>query len=98
MNKLLRKFYDLSERLQSFGADKYLHVLACLLIAQTAGAIARIWADNLPAALVGLEAALVVGLAKELLDYSVKHEHLDGKDLVADCIGGALGALFVMLP
>jgi VanZ family protein len=96
-NMKLMKTYDrLSARLQAWGADKWMHVLSCVLIAEIVGAIAGRWADAIIAALCGFDAALIVGVAKECFDVW-RGEELDEKDLLADTYGAVIGAVMVLI-
>ena len=96
MKKIIR-YYDMAvARLCGIGADKYVHVLCCLLICALVGAFAGIWLDDAEASLVGFGAAMFAGASKEVWD-GIRGEALDLKDLAADTFRAAVGAVLVMI-
>lgn len=97
MKERVLKAYDkLVDWLCSIGADKYVHVLCCLLICALVGAFAGIWLDDDEASLAGFGAAMFAGASKEVWD-GIRGEALDLKDLAADTLGAAVGAVLVMI-
>lgn len=97
MKERVLKAYDkLVDWLCGIGADKYVHVLCCLLICALVGAFAGIWLDDAEASLAGFGAAMFAGASKEVWD-GIRGEALDLKDLAADTLGAAVGAVLVMI-
>ena len=71
------------------GTDKVMHAETCALISS----VVSVYAHN---ALIGVIAAIVVGVLKELYDKSTGEE-FDWKDLAADVVGAVFGAVAVGL-
>lgn len=80
--------------LASFGADRWMHLVAGLLIAYAVGRIAGdpLWS----AALVGVLAAFVAGFFKEIAD-SFTGSRGDLVDMAFTTIGGVAGAVLLLL-
>lgn len=67
-----------------FAKDKQLHFLACFLIAFIGGVITGRYI-----AAFGL--TIVIGIAKEIVDYYSKEGTAEFMDIVADILGGIVG-------
>lgn len=92
--KVLSGYRKAAGWLASFGADRWMHLVAGLLIAYIVGRIAGepVWS----AALVGALAAFVVGFFKEIAD-SFTGSRGDLVDMVFTTIGGVAGAVLLFL-
>ena len=85
MKKIIR-YYDMAvARLCGYGSDKYLHLVAGVLIAY-------IVAEMTGYALVGMIAAALAGVGKETLDY-IRHKPFEMADILFTCVGGAIGCM-----
>ena len=85
---MLRKIVEYLCRIEG---DKYVHLLACLLLSFLLGCISLVFIDVWIAPIVAFFATVIAGVAKELTD-----DHIDRKDLVANVIGTLLGVLLVL--
>lgn len=83
----LRKYTD---PLCEVSADKYVHVIACLIISLVVARIVPF--GTLLSAAHGLLAAMLIGLAKEWVD-----DEFDWGDIKADFVGALLGALLSLI-
>jgi hypothetical protein len=88
---MMKKLIDYVCRI---GTDKYVHLLACLLLTFVVGqAVCLCSSLPLPnCAAIGAIAAMTVGFFKEWYD-EFKGGELDYKDLLADVAGCLLGLL-----
>ena len=92
MEKLKENFGKLASKPCAIGADKYVHFIACMLIAwAVARCMTAFGAAYWLSALAGLLVASVIGWYKEHTD-SV----FDYGDLRADCYGAVLGVLLAI--
>lgn len=92
MKKLKEIYGKLAYTLCAIGADKYVHFIACMLIAwAVARCTTAFGAAYWLSALAGLLVASVIGWYKEHTD-SV----FDYDDLRADCYGAVLGVLLAI--
>lgn len=84
----------LTERLASFGSDKWMHFTASLVLADIT---ARLWrrcgAGCLISAGLGFVASLAVGIGKECYDRFKQKETFDWGDIKADIAGAACGSI-----
>lgn len=88
MGKIIKIFNKAAMWLASWGTDKYLHLIAGLLIAYIVGEIADgVWWS---AALVGVLIATIVGFIKEIIDGWTSQSANLG-DLMFTIIGGFMG-------
>ena len=93
MKKVYEVMKKVSEWLASFGADRWLHLIAGLIIAFGASMLVRGVAEEDSrwlCALLGLTVAAAVGLLKEVADQSYEGES-DGVDWLFTVIGGVVG-------
>jgi hypothetical protein len=95
------------KKLNEIGIDKYLHVVACFVIAAIVAWVSKsLWNGDEPiifvnsvCGFIGVIGGMIVGLAKEVLyDWLYKGGKVDGGDLLADFIGCmiAFGFAFLM--
>ena len=85
----LSKFTD---HLCSIGGDKFVHLLACQLIAFVVGKALSFVMNRYVAALIGLVVAVTVGFFKE-----IKDDKFDLADFKADMLGAIWGALYCLI-
>ena len=84
------KFDKFAEWLESFGTDKWIHVIAVMMVAWVVATVVSIF--GLPRAfngLMGVAAAIVAGVWKEAYDKRTTGLW-DNKDIVADGVGMVL--------
>ena len=80
----------IKEWLCGFTADKYVHVIVCLIISLVVARIVPFVA--LLSAAHGILAAMLIGLAKEWVD-----DEFDWGDIKADAVGALLGGLLSLI-
>lgn len=84
----------LTERLASFGSDRWMHITASLVLADiTTRCLRRCGAGCLLSAGVGFGVSLAVGIGKELYDKYKEKEKFDWGDIKADIVGAACGSI-----
>ena len=94
MKKILDCVYRFFGKLASIGSDKYLHLLFGLTIAFTLGKLfAHVEAWAYPA-IVG---TLLLMVAKECVDYYLRGEQFDFKDIAAGVAGAVVGVILCLL-
>lgn len=94
MKKLLDCIYRIFEKFAAIGSDKYLHLLVGLTIAFTLGKLmAHVEAWAFPA-IVGV---LLLMVAKESIDYYLRKEQFDLKDIAAGVVGAVVGVTLCLL-
>lgn len=88
----------LTERLAKFGADKWMHVTASLVLADITTRCLR-WcgAGCLLSAIAGFVVSLAVGIGKECYDKFKEKEMFDWGDIKADIIGALGGSVIGMI-
>lgn len=94
LKKIVKAWRDFANRLGSFGADRYLHLLAGLLAAFIVGCVAS--GSPWSAGLLGLIAAFAIGFFKEIFD-AFTGEGGDLTDLLFTTLGGAVGYGLILL-
>lgn len=83
--------------LASWGSDKYLHLLACLLVSFIVAAGLHIFISNKGnCSLAGFGLAFCLGIAKEMWDH-VKGGDFDITDLDFSTTGALIGMLLFLL-
>ena len=94
MKKVLNCIYNFFGKLASIGSDKYLHLLVGLTIAFTLGKLfSHVEAWAFPA-IVG---TLLLMIGKESVDYWLRGEQFDLKDVAAGLVGAIVGVLMCLL-
>lgn len=84
----------LTERLAQFGADRWMHIAASLVLANiTTLCLRRCGVGCLLSAGVGFGVSLAVGIGKECYDKFKQKETFDWGDIMADIIGAACGSV-----
>lgn len=94
MKKVLDCIYRIFGRLAGIGSDKYLHLLVGLIVAFVLGKLfAHVEAWAYPA-IVGV---LLLMVAKECVDYYIRDEQFDFKDIAAGLVGSVVGVLMCLV-
>lgn len=94
MKKALDCIYRIFGKLAAIGSDKYLHLLVGLILAFMLGKLfAHVEAWAYPA-IVGV---LLLMVAKECVDYYIRKEQFDWKDVVAGLVGAFVGVILCLL-
>lgn len=94
MKKLLDCIYRIFEKIATIGSDKYLHLIAGLILAFMLGKLfANVEAWAYPA-IVGV---LLLMVAKECVDYYLRKEQFDFKDIAARLVGSVIGVLMCLV-
>ena len=84
----------LTERLAKFGADRWMHITASLVLADIATrCLRRCGAGCLLSAGFGFGVSLAVGIGKEYYDRFKQKETFDWGDIKADIAGAACGSI-----
>lgn len=94
MKKILGCIYRIFEKLAAIGSDKYLHLIAGLIVAFVLGRLlANVEAWAFPA-IVGV---LLLMVAKESVDYYIRKEQFDLRDVAAGLVGAFVGVILCLL-
>ena len=94
MKKALDCIYRIFGKLAAIGSDKYLHLLVGLVIAVAACKGLR----SIDAWLMlSLVPAFFVMAGKESVDYYLRGEQFDWKDVAAGLVGSVIGVLMCLL-
>lgn len=94
MKKLLDCIYRIFEKFAAIGSDKYLHLIAGLIIAFVLG---RLFANVEAWAFPAITGVLLLMVAKEYVDYYLRDEQFDLKDVSAGLVGAVVGVLMCLL-
>lgn len=94
MKKILDCIYRIFGKLATIGSDKYLHLLFGLFIAFALGKLfAHVEAWAFPA-IVG---TLLLMIGKESVDYRLRNDQFDLKDVAAGLVGAFVGVILCLL-
>lgn len=94
MKKALDCVYRIFERIAAIGSDKYLHLIAGLIVAFVLG---RLFANVEAWAFPAITGVLLLMVAKECVDYYLRDEQFDLKDVAAGLVGAVVGVLMCLL-
>lgn len=94
MKKALDCIYRIFEKLAAIGSDKYLHLIAGLIVAFLLG---RLFANVEAWAFPAITGVLLLMVAKECVDYYLRDEQFDLKDVAAGLVGAVVGVLMCLL-
>nr|DAO01563.1 MAG TPA: putative periplasmic lipoprotein [Caudoviricetes sp.] len=94
MKKALDCVYRIFEKFAAIGSDKYLHLIAGLIIAFVLG---RLFANVEAWAFPAITGVLLLMVAKECVDYYLRDEQFDLKDVSAGLVGAVVGVLMCLL-
>lgn len=94
MKKFLDCVYRFFGRLAAIDSDKYLHLLVGLTVAFVLG---RLFANVEAWAYPAIVGVLLLMVAKECVDYYLRKEQFDFKDIAAGLVGSVIGVLMCLL-
>lgn len=94
MKKVLDCIYRIFGRLAAIGSDKYLHLIAGLIVAFVLG---RLFANVEAWAYPAIVGVLLLMVAKECVDYYLRKEQFDFKDIAAGVAGAVVGVLMCLV-
>ena len=94
MKKLLDCIYRIFEKLAAIGSDKFLHLLVGLILAFVLG---RLFANVEAWAFPAIVGVLLLMVAKESVDYYLRKEQFDLKDIAAGVVGAVVGVILCLL-
>ena len=94
MKKALDCVYRIFEKFAAIGSDKYLHLIAGLIVAFVLG---RLFANVGAWAFPAITGVLLLMVAKECVDYYLRDEQFDLKDVAAGLVGAVVGVILCLL-
>lgn len=94
MKKALDCIYRNFEKIAAIGSDKYLHLIAGLIVAFVLG---RLLANVEAWAFPAITGVLLLMVAKESVDYYLRGEQFDWKDVAAGMVGAFVGVILCLL-
>lgn len=94
MKSFLDCIYRIFERLAAIGSDKYLHLIAGLIVAFVLG---RLFANVEAWAFPAITGVLMLMTGKECVDYYLRDEQFDLKDVAAGLVGAVVGVILCLL-
>lgn len=94
MKKALDCIYRIFEKLAAIGSDKFLHLIAGLIVAFVLG---RLFANVEAWAFPAITGVLLLMVAKECVDYYLRDEQFDLKDVAAGLVGAVVGVILCLL-
>lgn len=94
MKKLLDCVYRIFEKIAAIGSDKYLHLIAGLIVAFVLG---RLFANVEAWAFPAITGVLLLMVAKECVDYYLRDEQFDLKDVAAGLVGAVVGVILCLV-
>lgn len=94
MKKALDCVYRIFEKFAAIGSDKYLHLIAGLIVAFVLG---RLFANVEAWAFPAITGVLLLMVAKECVDYYLRDEQFDLKDVAAGLVGAVVGVILCLL-
>ena len=94
MKNYLDCIYRIFGRIATIGSDKYLHLIAGLIVAFVLG---RLFANVEAWAFPAITGVLLLMVAKECVDYYIRKEQFDLKDVAAGLVGAFVGVILCLL-
>nr|DAI31983.1 MAG TPA: putative periplasmic lipoprotein [Caudoviricetes sp.] len=94
MKKALDCIYRIFEKVAAIGSDKYLHLIAGLIVAFVLG---RLFANVEAWAFPAITGVLLLMVAKECVDYYLRDEQFDLKDVAAGLVGAVVGVILCLV-
>ena len=94
MKKALDCIYRIFGRLATIGSDKYLHLIAGLIVAFVLG---RLLANVEAWAFPAITGVLMLMTGKECVDYYLRDEQFDLKDVAAGLVGAVVGVILCLV-
>lgn len=94
MKNFLDCVYRIFRKIAAIGSDKYLHLIAGLIVAFVLG---RLLANVEAWAFPAITGVLLLMVAKECIDYYLRDEQFDLKDVAAGLVGAVVGVILCLL-
>lgn len=94
MKKILDCIYRVFEKVATIGSDKFLHLIAGLIVAFVLG---RLFANVEAWAFPAITGVLLLMTGKECVDYYLRDEQFDLKDVAAGLVGAVVGVILCLL-
>ena len=94
MKKILDCIYRIFGRFAAIGSDKYLHLIAGLIVAFVLG---RLFSHVEAWAFPAITGVLMLMTGKECVDYYLRDEQFDLKDVAAGLVGAVVGVILCLL-
>ena len=94
MKKILDCIYRIFGRFAAIGSDKYLHLIAGLIVAFVLG---RLLANVEAWAFPAITGVLMLMTGKECVDYYLRDEQFDWLDVAAGLVGAVVGVILLLL-
>jgi len=94
MKKILDCIYRIFERFATIGSDKFLHLIAGLIVAFVLG---RLFAHVEAWAFPAIMGVLMLMTGKECVDYYIRKEQFDWLDVAAGLVGAVVGVILCLL-
>ena len=94
MKKALDCIYRIFEKVAAIGSDKFLHLIAGLIVAFVLG---RLFANVEAWAFPAIVGVLLLMVAKECVDYYLRDEQFDLKDVAAGLVGAVVGVILCLV-
>lgn len=94
MKKALDCIYRIFEKFAAIGSDKYLHLIAGLIVAFVLG---RLFCHVESWAFPAITGVLLLMTGKECVDYYLRDEQFDLKDVAAGLVGAVVGVILCLL-
>lgn len=94
MKKALDCVYRIFEKIAAIGSDKFLHLIAGLIVAFVLG---RLLANVEAWAFPAITGVLLLMVAKECVDYYLRDEQFDLKDVAAGLVGAVVGVILCLV-
>ena len=94
MKKALDCIYRIFGKLATIGSDKYLHLIAGLIVAFVLG---RLLANVEAWAFPAITGVLMLMTGKECVDYYIRKEQFDWLDVAAGLVGAFVGVILCLL-
>ena len=90
--------FRVNDLVDKVGADKFIHLLVCIIIAENAAICdAQLFNRSaIIAAAIGAITAIIIGVGKEVIDF-IRKGLCDLNDLKFDCYGAILGGLLALI-
>lgn len=90
--------FKINDLVDKIGADKFIHLLVCIIIAENVATYdAQVFNRNaIIAAIIGIVAAIIIGIGKEVIDF-FRNGLFDVNDLKFDTYGAFIGGLLALI-
>lgn len=90
--------FKINDLVDKVGADKFIHLLVCIIIAENAAICdAELFNRNaIIAAAIGIVVAIIIAISKEVIDF-FRNGLFDVNDLKFDTYGAFVGGLLALI-